>query len=49
MKCILGYLAVRCTAWLGLYGVSLLVSGPLLGNALKGLQSRMEINISLER
>jgi hypothetical protein len=49
MKWILGYRAVRCIAWSGLYCVSLLVSGPLLGNSLEGLQSRMEINISLER
>jgi hypothetical protein len=35
--------------WLDLYCVSLLVSGPLLGNALEGLQSPMEINTSLER
>jgi len=49
MKWIIGYLAVRYIAWLGLYCVSLLVAGPLLGNALEGLQSRMQINISLER
>jgi hypothetical protein len=49
MKWIIGYLAVRCIGWLGLYCISLLVSGPLLGNVLEGLQSRMEISISLER
>jgi len=49
MKWTAGYLAVRYIAWLGFYCISLLVAGPLLGNALQGLQSRMEINISLER
>jgi hypothetical protein len=48
MKWILGYPAIRCIAGLALTAF-LLVSGPLFRNSPEGLQSRMEINISLER